>query len=278
MYNFKILSLNIWNTNYHWERRFKLIEKLIHQEQPDLIGLQEAVESQDESQDQIGKIKKILPEHAVVWYKGHEHKDGSFGGPVVLSKLPIIKSSFQKLTLDQNDPDDNYQRMVIASLIEIPQIDQKLIFVNTHLSFSQAACKRTVVEVVDFINKFNQEKSPIIFACDLNFGPESAVARFLNGRQTIDNKTAEFVDAWKKSHPNAEQTTWPITEKLIMEAHKLKNKPLNFEIKPRRMDYIFLSHELADQLQECRLVGDQPDNKGLYPSDHLGVLVTIQLK
>jgi endonuclease/exonuclease/phosphatase family metal-dependent hydrolase len=280
--NLKILTLNIWNQKYYWKQRLKTIVTLINRKQPDLIGLQEIVDSSDAKGNQAEQITQRLDGYSHFFSPAHKHSSGHWGGPAILSKLPILETHAQLLTKNSGDPLDRYKKNAIGIIVKIPQLSFKLAFINTHLSLSEAACNRTVKEISEFASQISDEQTYRIIVGDFNVGPESLAIRFLTGKEKINGKKDDYIDIWESCHPDSDAITWPVSKTIVEANWKIRNpnKPLPYTIYPKRIDFIFLARKLISsigELESCELVGGQTSPDGIPPSDHFGVLGNIRL-
>jgi endonuclease/exonuclease/phosphatase (EEP) superfamily protein YafD len=99
---------------------------------------------------------------------------------------------------------------------------------------------------------------PVILAGDFNATPDSATYS--------DVLNAGLVDAWAQTQPDNVGDTWGPTAETTR----------NFN---QRIDYVFASD--AIQVDNAALIGTDPafhTDSGRYPSDHLGLLVTFDLR
>jgi endonuclease/exonuclease/phosphatase family metal-dependent hydrolase len=106
---------------------------------------------------------------------------------------------------------------------------------------------------------------------DFNAAPETDEIRFMVGWHTLSGKRGLWQDAYARAHPEgAPGWTWasrnPSTEWLAQ------------LWRDRRIDYLFVSPEQKGGLGRViasRVVLDAPDARGIWPSDHFGVLAEI---
>ncbi|MCS6862708.1 MAG: endonuclease/exonuclease/phosphatase family protein, partial [Abditibacteriales bacterium] len=98
--------------------------------------------------------------------------------------------------------------------------------------------------------------APQIIVGDFNAIPHQWCIRFLTGRAEMDGKHGDFVDAWVAVHPSDLGYTFRADQPM------------------RRIDYIFVRGNIT--VTDARLVGNQPDAAGVYPSDHCGVVAEMQ--
>ena len=86
MNRLRVLTLNIWNRCGPWEERLALIRAGIRDLAPDVVGLQEIIETGGRSQ--ADDIAEGLGYH-VAFGNAHDHGGGVRFGNAVLSRWPI---------------------------------------------------------------------------------------------------------------------------------------------------------------------------------------------
>ena len=107
----------------------------------------------------------------------NEHGSRVEEGVAVLSKFPIRRQDYILLSRDYTDKQDDHQRLVLHAQIAVPSIGTVHVY-GTHLSLSEAARDRTVLELSDFIDLNGANEFPV-FCGDLNAEPDSAAIRYL---------------------------------------------------------------------------------------------------
>jgi endonuclease/exonuclease/phosphatase family metal-dependent hydrolase len=252
----KVLTLNIWNYNRPWRRRCELIRQLIQQEQPDIVGLQEVCNDwwlQRPWSNQAAHVGKglgyevIFRPAATYWRLPLVQV-----GQAVMSRHPIRNDEVLHLSRDPNDPRDRHPRCVVRA--EIETTAGRVNFFVTHFSLSYQARNRTAMELLNFAQRCDPS-IPQIIVGDFNAIPHQAAIHFLTGQIELDGQRGDFQDAWATVHPDDVGFTFRTDKKM------------------RRIDYVFLRGNVA--VQDVRIVGDQPDDAGIYPSDHCGLVAEI---
>ena len=107
----------------------------------------------------------------------NEHGSRVEEGVAVLSKFPIRGQDYIMLSRDYTDRQDDHQRLVLHAQIAVPAIGTVHVY-GTHLSLSEAARDRTVLELSDFIDG-NGASDFSVFCGDLNAELDSAAIRYL---------------------------------------------------------------------------------------------------
>jgi len=244
----KVMSFNIWNYNPPWEARRAAIVSAIQAQSPDIIGFQEiqrGIGKDEAGCNQAEQLAARLPGYETIYQPAHPMPGRGWEGLAIFSRYPIRRGGYTDLSRDPEDPEDRHQRIVLAAEIATPE--GVLVCFNTHLSLSRPARSRTAREVVEFVTRF-AEGRPLVLIGDFNDLPDSEPIAFL--RQ-------HFTDAWQELHPLEPGYTWHVSQPQ------------------RRIDYIFTAGGV--HILSCELAACQPGPEGVYPSDHCGLVATIEL-
>ena len=127
---------------------------------------------------------------------------------------------------------------------------------NTHWSLSARARETNAYEVARFVVERSGER-PALLMGDLNAEPDNAPIRFLVGDESLDGFSGDFVDCWNASNPGQPGYTYASFDPV------------------RRIDYV-MGRELPFGVRSARVIGGEAID-GIYPSDHMGILVEIDL-
>lgn len=248
MRNITVLTLNIWNYTYRWEERLDLIIKIVKKENPDVIFLQEVMQTDIENQANI--ISRLLgPEYSFI-FAPTEKYHGDWTGPAIISKHKITTYQILELSQDFEDEKDNFKRSALCATIN------NINFINTHLSLSSNSRIRTVGEILDFTKKLN---GPIVLGGDFNCHVADPVIK-----QIIKS---DFQNTYQGTEP-----TWPVDNDLVLRAYQERypDKELPYKIIPEHMDNIFVK---GLQVESSNLVSEKIGE--VFVSDHFGVVAKL---
>jgi endonuclease/exonuclease/phosphatase family metal-dependent hydrolase len=108
---------------------------------------------------------------------------------------------------------------------------------------------------------------PIILAGDFNSAAEPSEYYPSDGTSSYGYIAANFLDAWDAIHPSDPGYTWPLFGEDYMSGYSVTP----FE----RIDLIF-----SRGLKPLSVIstGTRPDSKGVYASDHVGVVADFDLE
>jgi len=264
------LTLNIWNRQGPWTERLGRIRAGIDALKPEIIGLQEVLRlsSGDGSSNQADEI--FSPgEYHTAYAPAQELGVGLHMGNSLLSKHPI--TSAEVIVLPGED-ETGERRSLLATLVAHPAGILPVFVTHLNWKLHQGSVRirqvQTIVKEIE--NRADEDHLPAILMGDFNAEPPSDEIRYLKGFATIDGRSVHFSDAWDYSQDGGPGYTFDRQNPYAGEAHE----------PPRRIDYIFIrgpdSQHRGEPL-ETRVVMNEPDADGVWPSDHYGVWSRIRV-
>lgn len=244
------MTLNIWGASGNWEQRCQLIVKLLKQEQPDIVGLQEVCHLRGSGL--IGENQAVILARMAgypFWHFVPAHRSQAKTiGQAILSHYPITAVDILPFPRDPTDPKDTEDRVAVWVRIAL---GQGVEFCVTHLSLSKKARERSVRQLASWLRQISD--APKILVGDLNDEPNSTTLQFL-----LRETKPPFADAWQIVSGSTGGFTFP--------SHSPRH----------RIDYILFSPPDAFEVEEVRIVGNVPNPRGVYPSDHLGLVAVLK--
>lgn len=271
----RVLTLNVWNRSGPWAARAALIRRGITELSPDVIGLQEILELDGRASggtvlNQADEIADGLG-YAVAHGAASELGPGFTMGNAILSRHPIRGA--QTFVLP-GEAETQEARSCVHAVIELSS-GRLPVFV-THLNWKlhqgnvRIRQVQHIVERITRLHPIGGADLPPVLMGDLNAEPESDEIRYLTGRATIDGRSVYFADAWIYG-ATGPGYTFDRRNPYAAVAHEPS----------RRLDYVFVrgpDAKLRGEPLEARLVLNAPDEHGVWPSDHFGVLVDIAIE
>ncbi len=240
----KILTLNTWQEKGPWRERWEIIFKGLKEYSPDVAAFQEVFNRDwaEEARTRAGyPVMVFFPEPS---------------GLVLFSKYPVTRSGC--LTCRTQAPTENYKRYVVFAETETPQ--GPLTFFNTHLSWKipeSGTRQAQVGEILDFIS-LKAGDLPAVVTGDFNAAAQTP--------EIAKMTQAGFADIFAALNPGSGDLTWDNRNPYAAAA--------SARLPDRRIDYIFTRRmEPGWTPVSCRVVLNQPNEKGVFPSDHYGVLL-----
>ena len=258
----RILTLNLWNTQGPAEARMRHVVRKLPTLAPDVVLLQEVRRS--EQFDQAAMLAKAI-DATIIFDPVDGDSPGGAVGNAVLSRLPVRAHASTHLPSPAGDP-----RRILCTSIETPR--GRMAIGTTHLSWELDAAivrERQVVAADRFMRDFPSEL-PRVMGGDLNCAPDAECIRFLTGRCSLEGQATYWRDSFARRHPHADGWTWARRNPFVAR-----------HIEPdRRIDYIFaaMPHENGcGSVVDAHVVLDEPDEKGVFPSDHFALVADLQL-
>jgi endonuclease/exonuclease/phosphatase family metal-dependent hydrolase len=244
----------------------RLVEEGLRALAPDVIALQEVRVIPEALPNQAETLAAALGMHVifaptVAWGGGHE-------GLAILSRAPIGAHRAVELP----HATEMERRLLLSARLETAA--GPIWVHNTHLNYRLAHGKEREdqVQAVHDLVAACLPDNPQILLGDFNARPESSEIRWLTGLASLNGRSVYYQDAWALLHPHEAGWTWA--------AANPHTEPLSFLHPDRRLDYIFVTIRRRDgrgAVRACRIVLDQPDGDGTYPSDHFGLMAEIQI-
>lgn len=234
----------------YWETRKPLAVRMLREQQPDVIGLQELVQAQAEY------LARELPEYA--WFGRGRNADGGgehMGVFYRKDRLKVVESGDFWLSDTPDVPgsitwNHLYPRMVTWALFEQRSDGKRFYLFNTHLPYRDQDEAARVKGAQAIARRLAALPAgvPVVLTGDFNTAPDSQVHAVL--AQTLQ-------DAW---------TTAPRVEGSEATFHGFTGNA------DKRIDWIFVR---GVQLESIASITTRWC--GRYPSDHFPLLATLRL-
>lgn len=244
-----VATLNLFNKIGRWDERLPLVMDQLTALQPDVIGLQEVVIT-----DQGTSICRLANErlaHSPRYSIYHMARPGPGAGVealAVLSRLPV----------EAHEGLDYLMHECVAQRLRLRLEDgAALDFYNTHLYFPPSATEERLKQakrLLAWVDTWGGATATVIVG-DFNAYPEEPTVALM--------KTG-FASAYEAAHGCEPERTWPT--------------PVNtFDPSPPGcLDYVFVA---GARVLEAGLAFDSPhpSDANLFPSDHLGVMAKLSI-
>ncbi len=240
-----IVTLNTWGSCGPWQKRWDYLVETLAALKPDLLFLQEVWG--DALPD---KIKKTFPRfHFLSAYEP---------GLVLCSKAPMRLYKIHRYEV--SSPLESYDRG--ALLAETTFGSQNVILANTHLSWKAEDGATRMKQAEELLGLVGEAGLPAILAGDFNDVPASPVVQQI--------KKAGFRDLFERVG-EGNGFTWDNANPFI-QSHET-------QFPNRRIDFLFMDERLAEIYPplSSRVVFNQPNREGIYPSDHYGVTAGLKI-
>jgi endonuclease/exonuclease/phosphatase family metal-dependent hydrolase len=250
-----VATLNLRNRQNRWLERRKLIVAELIDAQPDIISLQEVYRPIGQGRWLRNQINSRLSgsskhPYQIVQKRRQHLTRGYFEGIAIISRLPIVAHDAVNL---------GYQgRVALRANIELPARDT-LDFVAVHLHHEaegrQARLEQSL-QLTGWLNDHNPAQKQVI-AGDFNETPDGPAVQLM--KQT-------YRSAFEEIQGYDPIATYPTA--LISRSDGWSGC----------LDYVFISYAVKRVLS-ARLFCHRsaPEDPRLFPSDHVGLLVTLDV-
>lgn len=245
----KILTLNTWNKQGPWQKRWERIFSEISELQPDLILFQEVFDAEWASE--IAR-RTGYPSSAF-------HEPAS--GLALFSKFPLLDSGCRILAAQS--PREDYRRYLLYAKLQSPE--GVFYAFDTHLSWMLEdwdVRKAQTAQIASFMDEIAGSQEAVIG------GDFNTVAWSQEIRRLVQEQS--YVDLYREVEPEAPGLTWSYDNGYTRTGrHALPD---------RRIDYLFTRHagRVLGKPASVRCVMTEPDAEGIWASDHYGVFAELK--
>ncbi len=242
----RILTLNCWGNHGPLER-IPLLQEAILSLQPDILCLQETPEDPF-----FPKLASSL--------KHPTRVNAPDSWLAVSSRFPVRQHRIESYrTLSPLEP---YRRQALG--VELALGINSLWVVTTHLAWKAEDEATRLKQADELIRLVEPLGGRVFLAGDFNAKPQRDSIRRV--------RQQGFADLFARLHPEKPGITWDNSNPFI-QSHSVR-------FPDRRIDYLFLKEAAFPQIQlvSCEVAGRTPNAKGLFPSDHYGLLADLNLK
>jgi endonuclease/exonuclease/phosphatase family metal-dependent hydrolase len=237
----KIVTLNTWGTDGPFEKRWEALLEELSQINPEIICLQEVFDP-----ELIERIQKTFGFMNVLM--------SLRSGLALMTKCEL--ASEKTFPYETQSPTESYLREVI--LAELKTVTGKFLITNTHLAWKSEDDQIRIGQVKELIAAVENETSGIVLAGDFNDIPTSPAMQEL--------KHSGYRDVYEMLHPRKDAWTWDNRNPFI-QTHST-------QFPDRRIDFLIVDETFIkkNKLKKCELAFHHPNAKGIYPSDHYGLV------
>jgi len=245
----RILTLNTWGENGPWPQRWDVIFSGVRQWTPEILAFQEVF-----NLAWAGKIQKHLEGYELI-------ATHAPSGLIFLSRHPV--KAWDLFQMATSSPQENCARYAIFIQLQIRASIWS--FFNTHLAWRPEESyvrQKQVSELLAYVRDCRRD-GPVFLMGDFNADSGTAeIGQILQ---------AGFTDCYAQCHPGQRGLTWS-RENVYTRDDRGGGLP------DRRLDYIFVMDDdgvCQKALSAAEVVFSHPDERGIFASDHFGVLATL---
>ncbi|MAS35793.1 MAG: hypothetical protein CL610_17420 [Anaerolineaceae bacterium] len=245
----KIATLNLRHNQDRWDERFPLVVDSLHDEQADVIGLQEVWLEIHQAHMIADALNQHTPQQPYDVYLQPKWGDQPVEGIAILSRLPAL--AHERLELPEG------QR--IAQRIVVNVDGKSVNIANTHLHHRPQEDESIRLPQMQALLTWMFERAPDrwLLTGDMNAQPESTTIA-----AALDRLQSAYYDVHQQQ---------PVTFPTPLVADQLPDWAWT-------IDYIFYTAR-SMRVSGCHVMADQaaPDDPKLYPSDHFGLAAQVEV-
>ncbi len=256
-----VATINLRNRADRWRERRHLLVNQIFDAEPDLISLQEVYFPIRQGQWLRNQINVRLeqtgkrPYQLVLCRKKHPI-EGYYEGIAVLTKLPVRYNDSLNLGFGG--------RVALRVNVELPS-HQTLDFVSVHLHHKPYEAEirhEQVMRMTGWLTEQGHAPHQVV-AGDFNEVPSGLA---------ISRMKQSYKSAYELVHDREPLATFPTALTLMPDGQG----GMITDLEAKCLDYIFVSPAIRVHAVSLFCTKSSPENPFLYPSDHAGLLATIQ--
>lgn len=261
----RVATLNVFGHHGNWPARRQVLQQGFRDLRPDLMAFQEVIKTADDDQ-----IADFLDESCHVVHQAHGKVDDN--GVAIASRWPIVDAC----EFDLNVPThvSGVSTFALIAKIDIPQPIGPLLFATYPTEYRpgfELGRERQAVAAARVLESLVDEQyRHAIVAGDMNADPDAASMRFWTGRQSLDDMSVCYRDAWESAHPGEPGMTFSPANTLMGE--------VNWDWPFLQIDHILVRcsmHGLPTlDIRSCEHIFHKPVN-GVWGSDHFGVMADL---
>jgi endonuclease/exonuclease/phosphatase family metal-dependent hydrolase len=242
-----LVTLNLWHDKQDWSHRQDLIVAELAALKPDVIVLQEVL--QDVAlPNQAGTLAQRLG-YEYRFFSADPPAQARRYGNAILTRTPVEQTRETKL-----QPLDDYRN---AGWVRTTIAGRPVNLYATHLHYTPegGAIRARQIASLQAFMRSTQEDVPVVIAGDFNTAATTP---------ELEPLLLRFADAYADAHPGVDVET---------AAHTTLNTHLGHPA--TRIDHVLVQRD-AYRVVDARIILDQRDATGAWPSDHYGVWVKLE--
>jgi endonuclease/exonuclease/phosphatase family metal-dependent hydrolase len=244
-----VATLNLFNRDAEWERRFPLVVEQMLELRPDVIGFQEIDLMLDQGMWIANRVNNRLmdgPRYRMK-HAASPGKLASVHGIGTMARIDCLEHEVLDLM--------SYERIAQRFVFSVEEAP--FVLVNTHLHHPPEATEERVQQLERITAWLDRDGRglPTVVLGDFNSYVHEPAVAYMKSR---------FRSVYETAHGKEPDWTWTTP------VNKWDNSPHG------TLDYIYVSSQF--QVMDAALAFDRPSTEDpeLYPSDHLGVWARLR--
>jgi endonuclease/exonuclease/phosphatase family metal-dependent hydrolase len=271
----RVVTLNLWGDHAPLEARLDAAAEGLGALSPDVVLLQE-VRVGDGLPNTAAQLLRRLSGYSMAYAAATTAPAGTWGpgsgmgeeGLAILARPAIREHRHRALPEARRSE----RRILLSARLEVGGGTVWCHTTHLHWRLRDGAARERQVLAIDEALRELQSDSPQILGGDFNAPPDSDELRFLCGRHSLEGRRTYYQDAFARVRPDEHGWTWTRRNPGTAAVAWLELD--------RRIDYLLVTPESRDgrgRLHDARVVLDGPGSSGTWPSDHLGVLLDVEV-
>ncbi|MES2732119.1 MAG: endonuclease/exonuclease/phosphatase family protein [Bacteroidota bacterium] len=271
-----LVTINTWKCDGSYSRRMEALKKGLKGLNPCIIACQEVFQSEEANQDTVRELATFLRMNAscVPSRLKDRSVEGnlvkSYSGLALLSRYPILKTWTLPLPTDERDGERIAQYCLIdwdaASGAQQSSANYPVLVINTHLTHLKdmpLLRKQQLEAIINYLP--SDERYSALFLCgDLNAAELSEEMNFLLNHSKVS--ALNGYRAGKGRNPG-----FTVMPQLGENRQESEGKTIDFIVS------LAEKGNPHPEILSAAVVLHEPDEQGIYPSDHFGVMISAQI-
>ena len=255
---FNIISSNIRfdnpeDGNHCWQRRRKVLAEKIVALSPHILGTQEG------RRPQLEDLKSLIPLNLI---DAHRHwiDERMYPSLFISPELTVRESGDIWLSQTPHIPGSksfgsSFPRLATWAKVELD--GGPMVVANLHLDHLHSETRQQQIKIFTAeIKKIHQGQCPLVVCGDFNEGPDTPVYQWVSDELSLSDPWRALEQPEQSSHHRFDGNT----------------------SSGKRIDWILLSeHFKARRIFFDNLPAERGDLRGVYPSDHFPLFVSVDL-
>jgi endonuclease/exonuclease/phosphatase family metal-dependent hydrolase len=250
-----------------WKDRRAVLAEGLRALEPDLAAFQEAIHY-----DGYDQVLDLLGPGYHVAHQARREPDGS--GISIASRWPLLEVT--ELDLQVTPRSAGFLAAALVARVDVPAPIGSLLFVNHKPNFELALEHERELQALVTAGFLERQAAGgelhVVVAGDFDALPDTASMRFWRGRQSLDDTSVCYRDAWEHVHGDDPGHTFTPANPMVADG----TWPLE---RGRRIDHVLVrcrEHGPSLDVTACERIFDEPVG-GVWASDHFGVVADLAL-
>ena len=208
----RVVIQNLWGIRGDWERRREVIAAGLRELAPDLVAFVEAIKT-----DEYDQAADLLGPEYHLFHAATRHGNGD--GAVLAARWELGER--HELDLHVTPRTADFACTTLVAEVLAPQPYAPLLFANHAPSWQLQFERERELQAVAAARALEELAggfdTHVVLAGDLTADPDAASVRFLTGRQSLEETSVCYRDAWESMHPGESGETYMRTNALLLD-------------------------------------------------------------